>query len=677
MEAHEISERLKRINGLAYGSERTEMAEVLVAGIDASGPPDALPPALVALVQAYSFDDDSVHALGAFSRLLQLLDHSPELFTPDTEHLTYWAYKWIAADVLDQPEVSADQIEALLADMEHRYQVAGLGMAPVRQARYRWAAHRGLTEAPALLEAWLAEPSGSEDDCAACVIGQQTAAALELGRPQEALRIAATQTGSCNQEPWNTRMAEALAAWRAGDDVRAASAYHAAMALEDSLRGGQRGLRYRIELMASSGHLDEVFELMHEWEHNRQGELPLAEIEMLISCLRAIRLSGDDELEAWILPGYEEDARALAERFDARNHTSHFTELIDQALALQPCHRVLDLEADARALMDQAVNVARAAERSGESVWQEAERYRSGDQLREAAAAFRTSAELARRRGEQDRYGLALAQAATCLAEAGRPVVAGELFAQAARVLDEAETGLDERVRVAGAWLESMSLFGRDRGEELIEWIDRMTQEARELVNLELALRGESESSALDLIAADGGAQVDEDHPVLARARLFVLTARYHLADGAIARSAEWIGILEAMASHGREVLEVAGREKEAASAMWLQAQVLWAGWMTWGRGGALEGADAVAARCVELCEEVAECYTALGERDQSAQVMEHRRRLLDAVDRERRAAQMRRQWPEDFLSLSEEERKEVVSRMVDQAIAEVRRSQE
>ena len=70
---------------------------------------------------------------------LRLWDQSPELFDAADRRNLFWEFKWIAADLADFPQISPEQAEAFLADMQRRFELAGNGLSSVRVSRFLWA----------------------------------------------------------------------------------------------------------------------------------------------------------------------------------------------------------------------------------------------------------------------------------------------------------------------------------------------------------------------------------------------------------------------------------------------------------------------------------------------------------------------------------------------------------
>lgn len=173
MNEQEAFSELRRISSMPYGQARILAAERVVKDIETHQLDRLLPVGLLDLVEAYTFADETMSTLATFARILRLYDSRPELFDAvDTRNL-YWEYKWVVNDAIDYPQVTAAQVEALIEDMERRYRLAGLGLGPVRTARFLWASHRGDPEVWQRLQEVKTEPGSQQDDCRACQIGTE------------------------------------------------------------------------------------------------------------------------------------------------------------------------------------------------------------------------------------------------------------------------------------------------------------------------------------------------------------------------------------------------------------------------------------------------------------------------------------------------------------------------
>ena len=477
MNEQEAFSELRRISSMPYGQARILAAERVVKDIETHQLDRLLPVGLLDLVEAYTFADETMSTLATFARILRLYDSRPELFDAvDTRNL-YWEYKWVVNDAIDYPQVTAAQVEALIEDMERRYRLAGLGLGPVRTARFLWASHRGDPEV------WQrrvrrTEPGSQQDDCRACQIGTEVNTLLDAGRYEETIALARTQQWECNQEPWNTRTAMALAAFYAGDDELAVHAYKDALASRDDEPHHNRGESRQIELLASSGHVEEAVHLIREAEHRPTPEPPRPALLRLLHIITGLSAAGDERYEPLRQRSIDK-ARELAAAFDSRNGTTRYAQMLDAAINTPVSGRHLDFDARARQLLaassageplpasldDDGVAgpggqtpPAPPAQQDeaglhgdGAGAWAKAEEALGQQDYLRAAYYYQRAALIARDAGFLERAGAAYAEAAQSLNAAGEGL-ASSLFAKAVPLLRAGQAPADIVAAVLEAW---------------------------------------------------------------------------------------------------------------------------------------------------------------------------------------------------------------------------------
>lgn len=347
--AKDIDHELRTLRRLPYGVARTSATEALVRRLETDGPERQLPQALLDLVEAYTFANLGKQGFVAFARTLRLWDSRPELFDEADERNLFWEFKWIAGDLPDYPEITADQADAFLADMSHRFAVAGKGGSSVRMSRFRWAWHTGSAEMEQARIDWITGDRDELEDCATCTIGQQTDYFTELGRYEEAVAIGRTSTGTCNLEPTRTMHALALAALRAGDAELATRSYRRAVATYSSAEGSDFAPAHgqAFELLAIGGALDRALQQLRT-DTGRlllDASTPLFRLRFLLGVLSGLSAHLDrselptglstpaaptlGELHAWV----RAETEALAAQFDRRNGTGYYADQVARALA--------------------------------------------------------------------------------------------------------------------------------------------------------------------------------------------------------------------------------------------------------------------------------------------------------------------------------------------------------
>lgn len=522
MEQTQLIAQFRRIRMMPAGQARVLAAEKLVKDIENSEAENLLAAGLLDLVEAYTFADDSAHALATFAKILRIYDERPAIFDEADMYNLYWEYKWIVNDALDIPSISKEQIEALIGDMERRYRLAGKDLTPVRLARFLWARHTGDPDTAEYLRAYISETGAELDDCHACKIGTQVDYFLEYEQYEDAIRIALTQRWDCNQEPWNTRTALALAAFRQGDDGLAIRAYKEALAsYERDVPHSNIGQCRIVEFLALSGQVDQAVRHIEEIERKGENEPPRSKLIRYLHFVGGLTGANDPRFTE-LRETFVDKARKLAELFDARNGTDRYQRLLDRAIHTPHSERNLDFDAQARAIMeasrsgtalpeitgslftDPQENTAapttyteehprdKDIDEAGElgdgmGAWTLAEEALSQGHFMLAGYYFQRAATIAESNGYLDRAGMALAEAAQSYNAAGE-TASSDIFARAVPLLIAGEASLPLIVDVLQAWAPVAYV----RGD-----IDRVIRHLRELLD-KVAPRNDDSSRSPD-----------------------------------------------------------------------------------------------------------------------------------------------------------------------------------
>ncbi|MEI3849318.1 MULTISPECIES: hypothetical protein [unclassified Microbacterium] len=169
--------------------------------------------------------------LTSFAWCLAHHDADPVRFPADIENGAadlMWQFKWMASSLRSSPAFAADQIAAVLDDMETHYRTAGLGISGVLMARFEdaWASGR-IDEAERLRVRLEATPRDSHSHCDACGRSQIAGFFAETGREDEALRLVDEMIEggfSCGEEPEHALSVSLVPALHEGrhDDAKAA-----------------------------------------------------------------------------------------------------------------------------------------------------------------------------------------------------------------------------------------------------------------------------------------------------------------------------------------------------------------------------------------------------------------------------------------------------------------------
>ncbi|MFD5213163.1 hypothetical protein [Microbacterium sp. NPDC058345] len=169
--------------------------------------------------------------LNSFAWCLARHDADPVRFPLDIESGAadlMWQFKWMASALRSSPAFSAEQIAAVLDDMETHYQRAGLGMSGVLTARFEdaWDAGR-FDDAERLRVQLETTPRDDYSHCDACGRSQVAGFFAETDRDDEAIRLVEEMIEggfSCGEEPEHALSRALLPYLRAErlDDARSA-----------------------------------------------------------------------------------------------------------------------------------------------------------------------------------------------------------------------------------------------------------------------------------------------------------------------------------------------------------------------------------------------------------------------------------------------------------------------
>ncbi|WEO95063.1 tetratricopeptide repeat protein [Streptomyces sp. FXJ1.172] len=324
------------------GPARNARAEQLLADAERLDVPLAVIEALGHQLKVYNYSSEKDKMFVPFARLLRMWDERPEDFDAYETHSLHWVFKWMSAGMLDQPHVPLASIEKWLAEMAHRYRLAGHSERAVRSAEFSVAAHIGdHARAKRAYAAWLAADRDEMADCHACELHGQGDWQVTLGRDAEALELwrpVLEGEFACAHEP-HTVLASSLAPLlRLGraDEARAnhLRGFRLVRPME-SMRGAYAD---HVEFCALTGNEARGLELLAERPayftdagHPRSRLDFMAVVTLLMDRLTELGLGSrrvpGPAGRTWTARELAVHARAetleLAERFDRRNGTSY------------------------------------------------------------------------------------------------------------------------------------------------------------------------------------------------------------------------------------------------------------------------------------------------------------------------------------------------------------------
>jgi hypothetical protein len=337
------------------GPARNARAEQLLAEAEKLNIPLAVIEALGHQLKVYNYSSEKAKMFVPFARLLRMWDERPEDFDEYETHSLHWVFKWMTTGMLDQPHIPLAAMEKWLAEMEHRYRLAGHSERAVRSAEYSVAAHVGdLARAERAYAAWLAADRDTMADCHACELHEQGWWQSQRGRDEEALELwAPVLEGefTCAHEPHAVLASSLTPLLRLGRLDEARANHLRGFRLVRSMESMRSAYADHVEFCALSGNEARGLELLAERPayftddgHPRSRLDFTAVVALLMDRLTELGLgdrpvpgpAGRSWTAAELAAHARAEALALAARFDERNGTAHVSERARARMARRP-----------------------------------------------------------------------------------------------------------------------------------------------------------------------------------------------------------------------------------------------------------------------------------------------------------------------------------------------------
>ncbi|AJE82046.1 hypothetical protein SLNWT_1670 [Streptomyces albus] len=344
------------------GPARNARAEQLLAEAERLGIPLAVVEALGHQLRSYNYSSEKDKMFVPFARLLRMWDERPGDFDSYEAHSLHWVFKWMSAGMLGQPHIPLASIEKWLAEMAHRYRLAGHSERAVRSCEHAVARHIGDTaRAQRAYEAWLAADRDDMADCHACELHEQGSWQAHRGEDRAALALwAPVLSGehSCAHEPHAALASSLLPLLREGRPDEARANHLRGLRLVRPMESMREAFADHVEFCALTGNEPRALELLAERPayFTADGD-PLSRMEFLAVVTRLMdRLvalgHGSQQVpgpagRTWQAAGLAAHARAetlaLAARFDARNGTGHLGARVRARMSATPLAERLPL----------------------------------------------------------------------------------------------------------------------------------------------------------------------------------------------------------------------------------------------------------------------------------------------------------------------------------------------
>jgi tetratricopeptide (TPR) repeat protein len=337
-----------------HGTSQAAAAEKILDQAARLGP-HAEVTALTHLVNAYVFSAERPKALVPFARALQLWDQDPSVFDPAGTRSLFWAFKWMSTGMLDLPQVPLPAIESWLAEMDHRYRLAGHTERAVRMSEFHVADHLGDTErAQRAFDGWLGAERGEMADCHACETAHQGEFYVGSGADGRALQhwepvLSGRQT--CAEEPHRTLARSLLPLVRLGRLDEARLNHLRGYPMVKGSESMMPSVARHIEFCALTGNEARGLELLADtpayFDPGREPEPRMGHLAVTALLLDRLVVLGRGDLvvpgpagRTWTAAELAHHARteslALASRFDERNGTTAVSQRVRARLDAEP-----------------------------------------------------------------------------------------------------------------------------------------------------------------------------------------------------------------------------------------------------------------------------------------------------------------------------------------------------
>lgn len=329
------------------GPARVAAAETVLTELAArdSFPAEAL--ARMALVEATHYVPDQPGTLTHIAWLRQAVDHPALAGDEQSRHRVHWMLKWAPSLMLALPQISLDEVDAALDDLEQVFRRSGFALRPVLGFRARVAMERGDEDAVRRVMArWVAEPRDELSDCLACDTANQGLVweRVDPARAAEAWRPLFDGSQRCTEEPQHSLAHDALLRLRAGDVHGALGQVRAAWPLARHEPLNNEAVACCLVAWTRMGNLDRALPALLDrldWlsEINALTDLMTwTGAATLVLDAAVAAGSAPDTVGGMPLAARREEwyrtASDVAQRFDDRNGTTYYTDRLAEWLDL-------------------------------------------------------------------------------------------------------------------------------------------------------------------------------------------------------------------------------------------------------------------------------------------------------------------------------------------------------
>ncbi|WP_349879706.1 hypothetical protein ABIH81_07965 [Micromonospora sp. HUAS YX12] len=356
------------IESMPYGPGQIAALEQLLRRADAGDDRHLAFAARITGTTAYVYGGEPAKSFVTFSWCLAEYDKDPQPYHQRYTHQLLWFFKYMVNAMVKFPELPLDRTYAVLDDMERRYRDSGHSLQAVHKHRYLVAAHLGDDEAAEQwYRKWMTTPRDALSDCAGCDPTTQVAHLVRHGRHEEAVALAEPVLAgrlTCNEQPQGILTALLTPYRETGRTDAARDAHREAYRRVRGNLADLWDIADHIEFCTVTGNEARALELVErhlDWLDRAPTPAAAMHFAAAVSAamrqvpaeLTVHRRASGERPAADVPAGVLADelagtATALAERFDARNGTTHQSGLIARKLAAGPVGEHLPLSASLR-----------------------------------------------------------------------------------------------------------------------------------------------------------------------------------------------------------------------------------------------------------------------------------------------------------------------------------------
>ncbi|WP_431943221.1 hypothetical protein [Micromonospora marina] len=356
------------IESMPYGPGQIAALEQLLRRADAGDDRHLAFAARVTGTTAYVYGGEPAKSFVTFSWCLAEYDKDPQPYHQRYTHQLLWFFKYMVNAMVKFPELPLDRTYAVLDDMERRYRDSGHSLQAVHKHRYLVAAHLGDEEAAEQwYRKWMTTPRDALSDCAGCDPTTQVAHLVRHGRHEEAVALAEPVLAgrlTCSEQPQGILTALLTPYRETGRTDAARDAHREAYRRVRGNLADLWDIGEHIEFCTVTGNEARALELVErhlDWLD--RAPTPAAAMHFAAAASAALRQvpaeltvhrrASGERPAADVPAGALADelagtATALADRFDARNGTTHQSGLIARKLSAGPAGEHLPLSASLR-----------------------------------------------------------------------------------------------------------------------------------------------------------------------------------------------------------------------------------------------------------------------------------------------------------------------------------------